>query len=68
MPYIEGDEVLVQLSRNELVVGEVVETDFPDVFSEGWKILVLITEGGHPRYGQVSLHPVNEVSLKGDAA
>ena len=68
MPYTEGDEVLVQLSRNELVVGEVVETDFPDVFSEGWKLLVLITEGGHPDCGRVRLFHVNEVSLKGDAA
>lgn len=68
MPYAEGDEVLVQLSRNELVVGEVVETDFPDVFSEGWSVLILITEGGHPKFGQVSLHHVNEVSPKGDAA
>lgn len=68
MPYTEGDEVLVRLSRNELVVGEVVETDFPDVFSEGWKLLVLITEGGHPDYGRVRLFHVNEVSMKGDAA
>lgn len=68
MPYAEGDEVLVQLSRNELVVGEVIETDFPDVFSQNWTTTVLITEGGHPDYGRVRLFHVNEVSLKGDAA
>lgn len=64
MPYTEGDEVLVQLSRNELVVGEVVETDFPDVFSQNWTTTVLITEGGHPRYGQVRLCSPAELELR----
>lgn len=32
----------------------------------GWEGIYEISDQG--RYGQVSLHPVNEVSLKGDAA
>lgn len=58
-----GDEVNLSLSNNERVVGVVEGVDFPDVFSEGWSILALITEGGHPWFGQVRVFSMSEVSL-----
>ena len=45
--------------------GEVVDTDFPDVFSEGWTVRALITEGGHPKFGQVHVFRTDEVSKAG---
>ena len=68
MQYKTGDEVWIHLSRNELVVGEVVDPDFPDLFQEGWRITALVTEGGHPNYGQVKLFSLSQISPKGDAA
>lgn len=59
------------LDRDQYVEGEVVDAHFPsvfsegDVFSEGWTILALITESGHPRYGQVAPFGASEVDLKG---
>ena len=68
MQYKTGDQVWIHLSHNELVVGEVVDPDFPDPFQEGWRITALVTEGGHPNYGQVKLFSLSEISPKGDAA
>lgn len=59
-----GDAVTLRLSRDEYVEGEVVETNYPDVFSVGWTILCMISEGGHPRYGQVAPFAASEVSYK----
>lgn len=58
-----GDEVLLRLGPDELIAGEVVETDVPDIFSEGWTVNAVITEGGHPKFGQVGVFSVSEVSV-----
>lgn len=52
------------LGADEYAKGEVVDADFPDIFSEGWTILALVTEGGHPRYGQVAPFGASEITLK----
>ncbi|MGO2037010.1 MAG: hypothetical protein ACTH2U_11070 [Brevibacterium sp.] len=57
-----GDGVELKLGPDEYVAGEVVETNFPDIFSAGWTILCLITEGGHPRFGQVAPFAANEIT------
>lgn len=59
-----GDRVELWLGEDEYAKGEVVDADFPDIFSEGWTILALVTEGGHPRYGQVAPFSANEVHFQ----
>lgn len=56
-----GDPVELRVATNEYVSGEVVESDLPDVFGAGWTISAVITEGGHPRFGQVGAFSPDEV-------
>lgn len=58
----EGDNVTLRLEHDVRVSGEVVDINYPDMFSEGWTVLALITEGGHPNYGQVQAFPASHVS------
>lgn len=59
-----GDRVELRLDEDEYVEGKVVDADFPDIFSEGWTILALVTEGGHSRYGQAAPFGASEVTFK----
>lgn len=48
MQLTKGDPVELRLGPDEYVSGEVVDTDYTDIFSDGWTILALVSEGGHP--------------------
>lgn len=60
MAFKKEDKVRLTLSKNEVVSGEIVDPD-AGFFAEPWTITALITEGGHPRYGQVGAFSESEV-------
>lgn len=59
----EGSPVELRLGEDEYVQGEVVSTDIPDMFSDGWSILAIISEGGHPQFGQLGIFGAREVTF-----
>lgn len=68
MQLTKGDPVELRLGPDEYVSGEVVDTDYTDIFSDGWTILALVSEGGHPHYGQVGAFGASDVTYAKELA